>query len=103
MTNETFKEAVWQVIAQIPEGKISTYGQVAHLAGFPNLARAVGRTLSQLPEGTKLPWHRVINAQGRISFPADSTAYLEQTNRLENEGIVFLNGKIRLKQYQWQP
>ncbi len=101
--DSSFKEKCWQIIALIPEGKVATYGQVAQLAGLPNMARAVGRTLSQLPENTQLPWFRVINAQGKISFPADSSSFLEQKKRLEREGVVFLNGKIKLAEYQWQP
>ena len=67
------------------------------------MARAVGRTLSKLPDDTQLPWFRVINAQGTISFPADSSSFLEQKKRLEREGIVFINGKTKLADYQWQP
>lgn len=99
----SFKEKIWQILALIPEGKVATYGQIAELAGFPKMARAIGRTLSQLPHGTKLPWHRVLNAQGKLSFPIDSSAYKEQKHRLEKEGVVFLNGKIRLADYRWRP
>lgn len=67
------------------------------------MARAVGRTLSQLPADTNLPWHRVINARGMISFPHGSEAYLRQKQRLESEGVMFAAGKIPLKRYQWQP
>ena len=49
-------QAVWQLVAQIPKGRIATYGQIARLAGYPSHARFVGRTLSNLPKGTKLPW-----------------------------------------------
>lgn len=102
-TKDSFQQKIWQILALIPEGKVATYGQVAELAGFPRMARAVGRTLSQLPHGTQLPWHRVLNAQGKLSFPIDSSAYQEQKNRLEKEGVVFLKGKIRLADYQWSP
>ncbi|WP_415901622.1 MGMT family protein [Neptuniibacter sp. QD29_5] len=101
--NPSYQEKIWQIVAVIPEGKVATYGQVAELAGLPKMARAVGKTLSQLPKDTKLPWHRVINAQGKISFPQDSEAYLRQKERLENEGISLIKGKIRLKDYRWQP
>ena len=98
-----YREKIWQIVALIPEGKVATYGQVAELAGLPRMARAVGRTLSQLPEDTQLPWHRVINARGMISFPFDSPAYKRQRERLEAEGITLLNGKVRLRDQQWQP
>ena len=102
-TKESFQQKIWQILALIPKGRVATYGQVAELAGFPKMARAVGRTLSKLPHGTQLPWHRVLNAQGKLSFPLESAPYKEQKNRLEKEGIVFLNGKIRLADYRWRP
>jgi len=101
--NISLKEKIWQVVGLIPEGHVATYGQIATLAGLTNSARAVGRTLSQLPTNTLLPWHRVINAQGRISFPENSPGYLKQKNRLEQEGIRFINGRIKLSHYQWHP
>jgi len=94
-------EMIWQVVAAIPVGKVATYGQIAKLCGYPGYARYVGYTLKQLPQGTTLPWHRVINAQGQISFPPDSAACRLQRSRLEQEGVVFVSGKIRLKRYQW--
>lgn len=103
MLELTDAQRFWQIIAQIPRGKVATYGQVATLAGKPRMARAVGRALSKLPEGTQLPWHRVINAQGRISFPIDSDAYKEQRNRLVQEGIVMSDGRVNFKQYRWNP
>lgn len=92
---------IWQVLAAIPKGKVATYGQIAKLCGYPGYARYVGHTLKQLPQGTALPWHRVINAQGLISFPVGSDAYQIQRGRLEQEGVVFEGEKIRLKRYQW--
>ena len=95
----SLKEIIWQLVAAIPKGKIATYGQIAKAAGYPGHARYVGTTLKNLPKDTKLPWHRVINAQGRLSFPIDSQAYLKQKSRLEAEGVTFINGKICLKIY----
>jgi len=93
------RRQVLQVIHRIPAGKVATYGQIARLAGMPNQPRLVGRILSRLPPGTKLPWHRVINSQGRISNPGAA----RQRERLEAEGIPLLNGRVRLKDFQWQP
>jgi methylated-DNA-protein-cysteine methyltransferase-like protein len=95
------EETLYQFIAAIPFGKVATYGQLARLAGRPSAARWVGRTLKNLPKETKLPWHRVINAQGKISFPSDSPAWLLQKDKLADEGILLHNGRIRLKDYQW--
>lgn len=94
-------EMIWQVLASIPKGKVATYGQIAKLCGYPGYARYVGFTLKQLPHGTALPWHRVINSKGRISFPLGSDAYRLQRRRLEQDGVVFEGEKIRLKRYQW--
>ncbi|WP_027857228.1 MGMT family protein [Marinobacterium jannaschii] len=101
MANQEHQQRFWQVVAQIPYGKVASYGQVAELAGLPGLARAVGRTMSRLPKDTSLPWHRVINAQGRISFPIDSDGYKRQRERLEAEGISLINGRVQMKHYRW--
>jgi len=91
--------AIYLVLSQIPKGKVITYGNLAKLAGMPNGARMVGRLMCELPEGSQLPWHRVINAQGKISLPVGSEAYCEQKFRLLNEGIEFVNEKIKLSIY----
>ncbi len=90
---------VYQVLNQIPRGKVASYGQVAALAGMPSHSRLVGRILSNLPRGTRLPWHRVINSQGRITNPDPA----RQLARLEAEGITLINGRVSLKTYGWQP
>ena len=98
------RQRIWQVIAAIPEGCVTTYGQVAELAGLGRGARQVGRTLSQLPPGSSIPWHRVINAQGKISLPPGSQGHELQRQRLEAEGVQFdLRGKTSLKRHGWRP
>jgi len=96
------REQIFQVIYQIPKGKVATYGQVAELAGLPRAARLVGNTLKGLPKTTRLPWHRVINAAGKISLPEDGNGKI-QKQRLEKEGVVLINGKISLPNYRWTP
>ena len=96
------KEKIWQVVHQIPPGKVASYGQIARLAGLPGYARYVGYTMKMLPPDTKLPWFRVINSQGRISFKPGTTQYLLQKSLLEKEGVVFVNGKFSLNQYGWK-
>jgi methylated-DNA-protein-cysteine methyltransferase-like protein len=93
------EEKIWQTVYGIPTGKVATYGQVARLAGLPGYARYVGSVLKKLPENSRLPWHRVINAGGRISFPAGSEQYCRQRSLLEAEGIVFINDRLSLQQF----
>ena len=95
------QERIWQIVYQIPVGRVASYGQIATLAGLPGRARLVGRTLKNLPHPTSLPWHRVCNAQGRLSLPPESSSHQEQRLRLEAEGIVFIQGKISLQRYGW--
>jgi methylated-DNA-protein-cysteine methyltransferase-like protein len=93
------REALYLALLSVPAGKVITYGQLASLAGLPGAARLAGTLLCGLPENTELPWHRVINAQGKISLPEDSSGYQEQKRRLEAEGIEFKNRKISLRIY----
>lgn len=88
-------------VRRIPRGRVCTYGDVADVAGLPRRARLVGTVLRQTPTSRDLPWFRVINAGGRISFPAGSDAYRRQRGKLESEGVVFVSGRIDLKRYGW--
>lgn len=92
------------VIAAIPEGRVATYGQIAALAGLPGRARAVGQTLSALSEDSDLPWHRVINASGRISSRGRPPVEGFQRHLLLEEGIEFsASGRIDLDRFGWDP
>lgn len=101
MVTDELKLMIWQVVAAIPPGKVATYGQIAKLCGYPGYARYVGHTLKQLPKGTLLPWHRVINAKGEIAFPYATEAYQTQHGRLCEEGVQFNDDKISLKRFAW--
>jgi len=101
--NELHLQAIYQAVAAIPEGKVATYGQVADLAGLPGRARMVGRVLSRLPKDTRLPWHRIINAAGRISFSPGSDGFERQQQRLLAEGVEMQGEKISLKRYRYTP
>ncbi|MEW7864942.1 MGMT family protein [Aeromonas diversa] len=97
----TPQERIEIVITLIPQGRIATYGQVADLAGLPGRARLVGRVLKTT--ALTLPWHRVLGASGRISLPEGSHGYQEQVGRLQEEGISVIGGRVRLRDWQWQP
>lgn len=104
LSNEpSAKQRIWQVVSQIPAGKVASYGQIAKLAGLPRAARLVGQCLKNLPHNTQLPWHRVINNQGRISLPSDTPAFEEQKRRLEQEGIHLQHNRVSMEGYRWRP
>ena len=89
-------QAIWDVVAQIPPGVVSTYGDVARAAGLPGRARQTGYALKHTPEGLHLPWHRVVGAGGKIAFPPGSSAFREQARRLRGEGVKITNGRVAL-------
>ena len=93
--------AILAIVAAIPRGRISTYGRVAERAGLPRRARLVGRVLSRLPVDTRVPWHRVTAAGGRIAFPPGSSSHRRQRARLLDEGIVVLKGRVDIERYGW--
>ncbi|HEY1028670.1 MAG TPA: MGMT family protein [Pseudomonas sp.] len=100
---EARREALYLVLAQIPSGKVISYGELAQMAGLGRAARWVGRTLSQLPEGSRLPWHRVIAAGGRLSLASGTASGVEQRARLRAEGVIILNERVDMRRYGWRP
>lgn len=97
-----FRAAVLAVVARIPEGRLASYGQVALLAGFPQRPRQVGMVLSGLPEGTDLPWHRVVNTRGYVPSRGRWWGAMEQIGRLRDEGIeVDDQGNLDLEAHRW--
>ena len=95
---------IYEVVKQIPKGKVATYGQVAELAGLIGKPRVVGYALFRVTSDTKIPWHRVINAKGEVSKSAfrDGNDDLQEV-LLKEEGIVFEKGKVNLNRYRWCP
>ncbi len=87
-------EAIWQVVGSIPRGQVSTYGAVARAAGLPGRARQAGYALRVAPRELNLPWHRVLGAGGRISFPKSSRGYKEQARLLRAEGVEVKDGRV---------
>ncbi|MAD03626.1 MAG: cysteine methyltransferase [Pseudoalteromonas sp.] len=100
-THVSKEDLIYTIICAIPEGKVASYGQVAKLAGYPNNSRLVGRLLKLMPEGSSIPWHRVVNSQGKISFPEGSCKHLEQRQKLLSEGVTFNKTKINMRLHQW--
>jgi methylated-DNA-protein-cysteine methyltransferase related protein len=99
----SFTEKAIEVIKNIPEGKVMTYGQIANLAGSPRAARQVVRILHSMSKKHRLPWHRVINSKGEIGIQ-DYDSLQEQILSLEYEGIeVQTNRRIDLEKYQYIP
>ncbi len=96
---------IYAVVRRIPRGRVATYGQIAALAGFPRAPRLAGYALYALPEGTPLPWHRVVGAGGRLSLARLSPdGALTQRMRLEREGVTFdARGRAVLSASGWVP
>jgi O-6-methylguanine DNA methyltransferase len=115
--HDSFPQRVWQIVASIPEGVVTTYGEVARLAGSPRAARQVGGVLKRLPEGSALPWHRVVNRHGAISLTGPDLQRQRQAHgaisltgpdlqrqrqALLSEGVqVSGSGQIDLQKYRW--
>ena len=97
---------VWALVRQIPSGRVATYGQIAKKIESPagvsdedyqfSAARWVGLAMAASPHD--VPWQRVLNSQGKISQRAEAD---KQKKLLEAEGLIFLNDRVNLKQYQW--
>lgn len=96
-SEDSLREVVYEIVAQIPRGQVLTYGSIALLAGYPNHSRLVGRIMRDAPDG-QLPCHRVVSATGRLAphYPA-------QAELLAAEGVILSpTGKVPLKTYLWQ-
>ena len=100
--SQAASQRIYRWVSRIPEGTVATYGQIAGLADVG--PREVGRALATLPRGSRCPWHRVINAQGRVSDRGhDFAARANQERLLEAEGVVLRDGRIDLDIYRWEP
>ena len=90
---------------QVPRGRVATYGQIASLAGLEGQARQVGYAMAAVPSSSAVPWHRVINAQGRVSMRSEGPGgTIIQQQLLEREGFVFdAGGRVALARFGWKP
>ena len=98
----TARDRIRLVVASIPVGRVTSYGEVATFAGLPRRARLVGQVLASLPADSRLPWHRVLRADGRIA-PRGGEGEHVQHVRLAAEGIVVRNGRVDLRHHRWSP
>jgi len=100
----TFKQKVLQIVSKIPKGKVTSYGFIAVLAGKPRGAREVGWMLSSIPEGSHIPWWRVVNSKGFISIKNANISKEIQKELLEKEEVtVSKNFMVDLNKYLWRP
>lgn len=104
VVSEGFHRRVYDVVRRVPRGAVTTYGDVATVLGSPRVARHVGWALAAIgPDDADVPWHRVINAQGRISHKGDLVRAEEQRRRLVAEGIAFdRSGRVDLRPIRWK-
>ncbi len=100
MSNNTF-DKIYEIVKQIPEGKVATYGQIALLAGNPRWARVVGYALHVNPDPENIKCHRVVNRNGEVSKAFAFGGENMQILLLREEGIEVKDGKVDLKIYQW--
>ena len=98
-----FFERVYRLVRQVPPGKVTSYGAIARMLGHPRAARTVGWALHSLPEGSDVPWHRVINSQGCISISRREHSADLQRALLETEGIQFdADGTVDWERFGWR-
>jgi len=99
-----FYTRVYEFVRKVPKGYVVTYGQVAFALGAPRSARAVGYALRNLPDGTDVPWWRVLNANGETSIQRISVAAADlQREILEYEKVNFRKGQVNLEAFRWFP
>ena len=96
-----FSKQVIEIIKKIPAGKVATYGQIANLAGNNKAARQISRILHSSSDKYDLPWHRVINSQGKISMRSGDGLEMQKA-MLESEGIRVIKDRIDLVKYKWE-
>ncbi|MGB0833929.1 MAG: MGMT family protein [Psychrobium sp.] len=99
--NESYQK-ILSVVSLIPPSYVASYGQVADLAGLPRGARMVSKALKANRDNS-VPWHRVVNSQGKISIPAGEPSHRLQLSLLREEGVELKGSKVNLAKHQWQP
>ena len=102
---DSTRERIYAQVRKIPRGRVATYGQIASLSGLDGHARQVGYAMAALPSHSAVPWHRVINAQGRVSMRREGPGgSIIQQQMLEREGVIFDGGgRVSLARFGWKP
>jgi methylated-DNA-protein-cysteine methyltransferase-like protein len=102
---DSTREKIYAAVRRVPRGKVATYGQIAEIAGLEGHARQVGYAMAALTTSSALPWHRIINAQGRVSVrSAGAGSTIVQRQLLEREGVLFDGGgRVSLARFRWKP
>lgn len=94
---------IWATVNKIPRGSVSSYGQIADLAGLPGRARLVGKCLGSVPDDYHINWHRVLRSNGQLAFAKGSEQALLQTGLLQDENVAVFNNRVKMKEFGWQP
>lgn len=95
-------DIIYDIIRQIPYGKVASYGQVAELAGNRRWSRVVGYALHAVPEDSDLPCHRVVTKEGKVSAAFGAGKENRQMELLKAEGVEFVDGNVDMKKHQWR-
>lgn len=103
MAPESTYRRIYALVKRIPKGRVATYGQIATLAGRCT-PRQVGYAMAALPAHSGVPWHRVLNREGRVSQRSAGDGSLHQRALLEAEGVAFDRaGRCDLERVGWRP
>lgn len=102
MSDEKYQR-IWRTTLKVPKGNVVSYGQIADLAGLPGRSRMIGKALGFAPEELCVPWFRVIRSSGHIAFAPGSDTAQRQIGLLQEEGVVVLKHRVKMRDFQWQP
>lgn len=96
-------ERIWKTVCRVPAGRVSSYGFIADLAGLPGRARLVGSIMQYAPDEMQVPWYRILKSNGQLAFVTGSKQAEKQKGLLQEEGVVVLNNRVKLKDFGWHP
>ena len=102
MSEKTFTQKVYDLVAKVPAGKVMTYGQVATLVGSPGAARAVGMCMKNNPDTTVVPCHRVVSSTGKMTGYSGEGGVVSKKSKLISEGVSFKGEQVDLEASLWQ-